>query len=404
MAGKENVIADALSRAPAATSEDATAMPINACLTAPQGALQHIVSEAQTCHSYKLIIEAFQQGKDVNNLPSDHPARKLKNVWHQISLSDEGIIMVDGDKIYLPKNARKETLKLLHMGHCGFEKTLKTARSLYYWPTMKYDVRSMVDSCESCQRLLPSKPLEPIITTTASFPMEKLSIDICHVENKNYMVTVDRYSGYFWVSRLRDLSTKAVTAEMDKITRVFGIPLSCRTDGGPQFRGPFDAYCVKQGIIHETSSPYNPRSNGHAEAAVKSAKHLLLKTSPGDFPEAIAAWRNTERDSKPSPNELFLGRKIRDTKPIALSQLSNKGHPASSAHAKQTQQIPPNKVDIFSQGERVRVQNQVSRRWDIKATVIGVSTSGRTLDLIGKDGQLFRRNRRFVRPSTESVE
>ena len=234
--------------------------------------------------------------------------------------------------------------------------------------------------------------------------MEKISINIFYVGNKNYMVTVDRYSGYYWVDLLRDLSTKAVTAAIDKITRVFGIPLSCRTDGGPQFRGPFDAYCTKQGITHETSSPYNPRSNGHAEAAVKSAKHLLLKTSPADFPAAIAAWRNTARNDKPSPNELFLGRKIRDRKPVALSHINRGGDAATNVDlAKPTQQIPLNKVDIFSQGERVRVQNQTSKQWDIKATVVGISTSGRTLDLISKDGHSFRRNRRFVRPSTESA-
>ena len=89
--------------------------------------------------------------------------------------------------------------------------------------------------------------------------------------------------------------------------------------GGPQFQGPFEEYCRARGIKHETSSPYNPRSNGHAEAAVKAANHLILKTaSPTEFEEALAAWRNTAREKKPSPSEMLLGRKIRDNKPMAL--------------------------------------------------------------------------------------
>ena len=49
------------------------------------------------------------------------------------------------------------------------------------------------------------------------------------------------------VGLLRNLSTKAIKAEIDRIPRVFGIPLSCRTDGGPQFRGTFEAYFKEQG-------------------------------------------------------------------------------------------------------------------------------------------------------------
>ena len=105
------------------------------------------------------------------------------------------------------------------------------------------------------------------------------------------------------------------------ITGTYGIHISCRTDGGPQFRGPFKEYCDKKGIVHQISSPYNPQSNGHGEAAVKAAKHLLIKTTAATFPDALAAWRGTARSDKPSPNEMFFGRKIRDKKAIVTDIL-----------------------------------------------------------------------------------
>ena len=142
---------------------------------------------------------------------------------------------------------------------------------------MKFDIRAMINGCEPCQHLQPSKAVEPFITTTASFPMEQITIYLFHVAGKTYMVTADRFSGYLWVDLLRSQGTKAVTDVVDKITRIFGVPLWCRTDGGPQFWGPFEEYCKNKGIVHETSSPYNPQSNGHAEAAVKIAKHLMPK-------------------------------------------------------------------------------------------------------------------------------
>ena len=97
-------------------------------------------------------------------------------------------------------------------------------------------------------------------------------------DNSSKLTTFLLPSGRFCFLRapmglLRDTSTKAITANLDKITHVFKIPISCRTDGRPQFRGPFDRYCGERGIVHEVSSPYNQQSNGHAEAAVKTAKH-----------------------------------------------------------------------------------------------------------------------------------
>ena len=336
MAGKDNVIADALSRAPASTTTGSTSMPINACVIAPQANVTKILDCIKTDTAYKEVVSAFQQGRRLTDLPEDHPARCLKQVWGQLSLSDYGILIVDGTKLYMPAGEpRSRVLHQLHEGHCGYGKTLQTARELYYWPSMKYDIRAMIDRCEACQLLRPSKPLEPPITTSASFPMEQISIDLFHVKGKTFMVTADRYSGYIWIDLMRDMGTKTVTDNLDKITRIFGVPIRCRTDGGPQFRKPFDDYCLKRGIIHGTSSPYNPRSNGQAEAALKTAKHLLLKTSHSEFLNTLAAWRNTSREDKPSPNELMFCRKVWDEKAFIKSQFTIK------TPEEVNQQIPP---------------------------------------------------------------
>ena len=398
VAGKDNVIADALSRAQAPTTAEATALPIFACVLAPAALLQDIRDDQDT--AYKEIGAAFRRGSRCIDLPGDHPARQLKQIWDRLSLSDDGILVVDSSRLYLPPKARPAALARLHDGHCGYKKTLETARDLYYWPTLKYDIRDLIDRCEACQQLRPSQPTEPFIETKAAHPMEQLSVDLFTVKGKTYMVTADRYSGYICVDMLRDLSTKAVTNNIDKIIQIFGVPVACRTDGGPQFRQPFKDYCATKGITHETSSPYNPQSNGHAEAAVKAAKHLLLKSSPGDFLTALAAWRNTARGNKPSPNEMFLGRKVSDGKLILSSQLRLPTRPGSSMET--DQQIPRESGDqpcqqVFQQGERVRLQNPISKRWEGKAVVTGFSRTGRTLELCTDDGVFVIRNRKFIR-------
>ena len=91
---------------------------------------------------------------------------------------------------------------------------------------------------------------------------------------------------------------------------LFGWPSSIRSDGGPQFRGEFSRFCASHAIRHEVSTPYNPKSNGLAEAGVKSVKNILLKcavtSSNADF--VLYEWRNVPRADGYSPAQLMFGR------------------------------------------------------------------------------------------------
>ena len=46
---------------------------------------------------------------------------------------------------------------------------------------MRSRIKQKIDKCEPCQSLKPSLPKEPLIHTTASFPMESASADLFHV-------------------------------------------------------------------------------------------------------------------------------------------------------------------------------------------------------------------------------
>ena len=76
-------------------------MPINACVIAPQATVTKILDCIKTDTAYKEVVSAFQQGKHLTDLPEDHPARHLKQVWGQLSLSDDGILIVDGTNLLL---------------------------------------------------------------------------------------------------------------------------------------------------------------------------------------------------------------------------------------------------------------------------------------------------------------
>ena len=70
------------------------------------------------------------------------------------------------------------------------------------------------------------------------------------------------------------------------------------------------------GVKHTTSSPYYPKGNGKAEAAVKICKNMLKKAS--DFNLALLNYRNTPPQGHSySPAERMMNRRTRTTLPTS---------------------------------------------------------------------------------------
>ena len=78
------------------------------------------------------------------------------------------------------------------------------------------------------------------------------------------------------------------------------------------------------------STPHYPKSNGHAETAVKAVKSLLIKTAPSGrldqdaFAKGVLEWRNTPRSSGLSPAEIVFGRPLRSCVPAHRSAFAAK--------------------------------------------------------------------------------
>jgi transposase InsO family protein len=218
-------------------------------------------------------------------------------MWEQFHV--EGDLVLAGTRLLVQRAARKTILDQLHLSHSGMSKTNELARQLYYWPGMVNDVNTRVSGCMACVARLPSLPFEPVLPESALYPMEKVATDLFDLDAGSYLVMVDRFSGYPWVSHMRATTTEAVCRVLLGWFWEFGFPRRLKSDNGPQFRGQFVEFCGRSHILPETSAPYNPRSNGLAEAAVKSVKFLLGKVAGGGvgeaFRAALLAWRTDTR-------------------------------------------------------------------------------------------------------------
>ena len=237
---------------------------------------------------YKKLIASVLEEEDFAKLPHAHPARAYKSLVVRISISNTGntdAAMLDRRRNIMRTRAVATIIKELHRAHSGIEKTYKTATQLYYWPGWKNLIRQAIDNCNTCRedqprQARPTAAVQP--PSAAEYPMNHMGTDVFDAIGKKWIVLVDRYSGYAWASELKHTDTMTVVEQLSDWFTEVGRPTCIWSDGGPQFRTEFSQFCSQHGIKHKLSSPYSPKSNGLAEAAVKNIKLIicLLYTSP----------------------------------------------------------------------------------------------------------------------------
>lgn len=403
--GKNHLIADCLSRAPEFDAPEEgpdIVYKVMAVTIAEDPQLQGLYDAALESHEYQATLRAIQSGKDVKQMPYDHYARTLQSVWQHMSTFEDTLLVVDAARIVVPPSAKDHILARLHASHSGLSKTRAAAKDLFFWPGMNADIKNMIQGCHKCQELRPSQPHEPIHFHYAEEPMDEVGIDLMQARGRHFMVMVDRFSGMPFMHELKSLNTRAVTCQLLRWFQDFGFPRVIRSDNGPQFRSDFTEFCKTHGIRHETSSPYNPKSNGLAEAAVKNCKMLLLKC-PDDasMRNALLEFRNTPRMDGSSPAQRFFGRRQRTTipaLPAARSSINIDDSNSAKEKLHQNIQQPGYVLPDLKIGDRVRVQNPITRRWDQLGTIIEVLPNGRSYNIrLHEDDTKVRRSRRFIK-------
>ena len=415
--GKKNEIADALSRHPVDNHEEFASefetFHAHSIQFQDSASKSGLVQATLDCKQYQDVLKYWYSGSDIRDSPPNHPARLFKNLWLDLSVEEQ--LLVWKGRIIIPNNYKKEIMTSLHKSHLGFKKCYGMAQKLYYWPTMKHDLRQFLDGCQTCLQHAPLPPLTPPVATVPAGKMEHFSSDLCEYNGKKYLVQADRFTGYLFVNPMIKTTADRVISVQKSIFNYFGYPKHIRSDNGPPYNSSeYSDFCKKFDIDHQFSDPFHPISNGHAERAVGIGKMIIKKASNlKDLQELVHQYNNAPLEDGLSPCQWMFGTLQKSSLPSLKSNFVNRIDDKSyqfhlskklsiynsrtKQNSKRTRSITPLPIGIpiliFDQKKGGFFQDGVV-----------VSRGNTPFSYVVEDsfGRRFNRNRRHLRPCFKS--
>ena len=412
--GKDMELPDTLSRAqlqdstPEAGSLECVSM-LNFVSVSEQ---KYTELQERSKEELSLLQQTIQQGwpDSRREVPiSVHPYWDSRS---QLAVSDG--IVYKGLRIVVPPTMQKDMLKLIHQSHLGIVKSKQRAREVLYWPGMSAEIEDMIRNCCKCaevQNRLPREPLMP--TETPQLPFEEVASDLFEFEGKHYVLLVDYYSKFIEVEQLKDQRSRTTIDALKAQFSRHGIPSILRTDGGPQYSSEeFKDFCKSYGILHKTSSPHTPHSNGEAERAVQTIERLWSKAP--DKHLALLDYRTTPLESVGlSPAQLLMGRRPRNKLPAARELLTPMAYDAQEVKrlldkTKDTQKFyydrkrAANPRAALQPGDEVRMAPYPGHRTWTPGVILQPHCTPRSY-VVESGGRQFRRTRQHLRISTPAA-
>uniref|UniRef100_A0A5S6R481 RNA-directed DNA polymerase n=1 Tax=Trichuris muris TaxID=70415 RepID=A0A5S6R481_TRIMR len=262
LSGKDNIVADALSRRIHATTYS------NVVPSAKEVALAQSndpgLQWAKDHSSLRLVAEPIEDSA----LP----------VWKDISTGRP--------RTYVPASLRQAIFHAIHgLSHPGTRATRRLMLARYVWPGIQKDVAHWTRHCLQCQK---AKIHRHTRSPPKDFPLPHSRFEHVHIDivgplpNSNgfrYILTaVDRFTRWPEAWPIRDTSAQTVaeTFFTNWIAR-FGVPCQVTSDRGRQFESHvWASLSTLLGINHTLTSAYHPQANGLVERFHRQLKAALI--------------------------------------------------------------------------------------------------------------------------------
>lgn len=318
--GKDNVLADALTRIESATVEK-----------------QHSTVLLTTTWNSQLL-EQIKLYNKTDKFLLKHLIKSPTRFYKQEDLYYLNDPNCSTPRLYIPavKRLRLDLVKEAHESqlslHRGVNQTYHFLRQRLFWPNMLQEVRQFVLTCDVCARIkyATSKPqglLQPLPVPTANW--ESCAMDFAtNLPPTNDMdsifIVVDRLSKRVRLIPCKTSITAQQTADLffGEIVKHHGLPNSIVSDRDVKFTSKFFQALMKlTGTQLMTSSASHQETDGQSERMLKIVKELF-RINPYNWMEHLPAIEFTINASINSstgyaPFQLDCGRIPRTTVPQA---------------------------------------------------------------------------------------
>ncbi|XP_014667482.1 PREDICTED: uncharacterized protein K02A2.6-like [Priapulus caudatus] len=270
-------------------------------------------------------------------------------------------------------------------------------------------------SCHGCQ--LVAHPDEPLgQTTLPDGPWQDVAIDLLgpFPSGHSILVVVDYYSRFYEYDILNSTLAVKIIDSLEEIFSRHGLPITIKSDNGPQFRSEeFLEYCDQNGITALKVTAKWAQANGEVERQNKSLmKRIRIAQAEGldwkrELRKYVTKYRGIDHHTTGrSPAEFLFNRKVRGKLPdfqadgridmeVRDRDAEQKGK--AKIYADERRNAQYSGVDV---GDKVLVRkektNKFSTTFDpVPHTV--VSKFGNSLVVEAPNGAQYSRNTTHVR-------
>jgi hypothetical protein len=276
--GKQNVVADALSRRPD--------LQLNAVFqVVTQSQIKQQIQETTTKDPELQAIKSNLLG-----IPTE-PITPSSLLAHY-HLGEDGLLRYDQTRLCIPRGPLRAQILYDHhdtpmAGHQGIERTYAAVHKLFYWPRMNNDVRNYVKSCDSCQRIkasqqVPAGLLQPL--PIPKQPWDQVSMDfITQLPPTKagwdaIVVFVDTFSKMIHLVPTKTTATAPETALLffNNVVKLHGLPKSIVSDRDAKFTSKFWKTLFQTlGTKLAMSTAFHPQTDGQTERANRTLEDML---------------------------------------------------------------------------------------------------------------------------------
>ena len=203
IAGRNNVISDALSRVTPLEFQDSNAdkdiLAVNF--------LQHSSIEEREKDE---VLQETLKDKELQSLKhyisTGWPSKRsqipvfLHPHWNfRDELTIEGGILMKNSKVLIPETLKQKYLRQIHQGHQGIEACRSRAREFIFWVKLNDDLKELVEKCDLCQSQQNSTSIiQKYVSEVPPHPWHTIGSDLFYFRRIDFLVVVDYFSKKDW--------------------------------------------------------------------------------------------------------------------------------------------------------------------------------------------------------------